>query len=82
MADITWEEPFCAEGANCFRIGTDTDGNAYIAVAGQEDTPSPTPEKPSATSSSRSRPARPTTFCRPLGRWGRRTDRPPPQSAS
>ncbi|MEU2599137.1 hypothetical protein ABZ678_12845 [Streptomyces hirsutus] len=39
MADITWEEPFCAEGANCFRIGTDTDGNAYIAVAGQEDTP-------------------------------------------
>ncbi|MEU1696450.1 hypothetical protein [Streptomyces hirsutus] len=39
MADITWEEPFCAEGANCFRIGTDPDGNAYIAVAGQEDTP-------------------------------------------
>ncbi|CAM5738288.1 hypothetical protein [Streptomyces hirsutus] len=39
MADITWEEPFCAEGANCFRIGTDSDGNAYIAVAGQEDTP-------------------------------------------
>ncbi|WP_395574555.1 hypothetical protein [Streptomyces sp. BK79] len=39
MTDITWEEPFCAEGANCFRIGTDSDGNAYIAVAGQEDTP-------------------------------------------
>ncbi|MER6148644.1 hypothetical protein ACFYRD_29825 [Streptomyces hirsutus] len=39
MADITWEEPFCAEGANCFRIGTDPDGNAHIAVAGQEDTP-------------------------------------------
>ncbi|MCP3766752.1 MULTISPECIES: hypothetical protein [Streptomyces] len=39
MADITWEEPFCAEGANCFRIGTDSDGNAYIAVAGQEDAP-------------------------------------------
>ncbi|WP_171110006.1 MULTISPECIES: hypothetical protein [unclassified Streptomyces] len=37
MSDITWEEPFCAEGANCFRIGTDTEGNAYIAVAGQED---------------------------------------------
>ncbi|WP_406455236.1 hypothetical protein OH768_19225 [Streptomyces sp. NBC_01622] len=36
MADITWEEPFCAEGNNCFRIGTDDDGNAYIAVAGQE----------------------------------------------
>jgi DNA invertase Pin-like site-specific DNA recombinase len=37
MADITWEEPFCAEGNNCFRIGTDTEGNAYIAVAGQEE---------------------------------------------
>ncbi|MFF0459831.1 hypothetical protein [Streptomyces mexicanus] len=39
MSDITWEEPFCAEGANCFRIGTDAEGNAYIAVAGQEDRP-------------------------------------------
>lgn len=36
MADITWEDPYCAEGANCFRIGTDGEGNAYIAVAGQE----------------------------------------------
>ncbi|MEU0742414.1 hypothetical protein [Streptomyces sp. NPDC006134] len=39
MADITWEEPFCAEGNNCFRIGTDPTGNAYIAIAGQEDHP-------------------------------------------
>ncbi|GGV79905.1 MULTISPECIES: hypothetical protein [Streptomyces] len=39
MSDITWEEPFCAEGANCFRLGTDSEGNAYIAVAGQEDRP-------------------------------------------
>ncbi|MFD4261257.1 hypothetical protein ACFWR9_27430 [Streptomyces sp. NPDC058534] len=39
MADISWEEPFCAEGNNCFRIGTDPEGNAYIAVAGQEDRP-------------------------------------------
>ncbi|MFF5537095.1 hypothetical protein ACFY71_32315 [Streptomyces cinerochromogenes] len=39
MADITWEEPFCAEGNNCFRIGTDPEGNAYIAVTGQEDRP-------------------------------------------
>ncbi|MFE1912621.1 hypothetical protein [Streptomyces anandii] len=39
MAEITWEAPFCAEGNNCFRIGTDTEGNAYIAVAGQEDHP-------------------------------------------
>ncbi|MFF5537096.1 hypothetical protein ACFY71_32320 [Streptomyces cinerochromogenes] len=39
MTDINWEEPFCGEGANCFRIGTDPEGNAYIAVAGQEDRP-------------------------------------------
>jgi hypothetical protein len=37
VPDIIWEEPFCAESSNCFRIGTDADGNAYIAVAGQED---------------------------------------------
>ncbi|WP_406473312.1 hypothetical protein [Streptomyces sp. NBC_01615] len=36
-ANITWEEAFCGEGANCFRIGTDPEGNAYIAIAGQED---------------------------------------------
>ncbi|QKW08878.1 hypothetical protein HUT18_23365 [Streptomyces sp. NA04227] len=37
MADIRWEEPFCAEGSNCFRIGTDPEGNAYLAIAGQEE---------------------------------------------
>ncbi|MEU3262672.1 hypothetical protein [Streptomyces bacillaris] len=37
MPDIAWEAPYCSEGNNCFRIGTDVDGNAYIAVAGQED---------------------------------------------
>ncbi|MER5180269.1 hypothetical protein ABT009_18165 [Streptomyces sp. NPDC002896] len=37
MPDITWEAPLCGEGANCFRIGTDDQGNAYITVAGQED---------------------------------------------
>lgn len=37
MPKIDWEEPFCGDGANCFRIGTDPQGNAYIAVAGQED---------------------------------------------
>ncbi|GHH78176.1 hypothetical protein GCM10018793_27990 [Streptomyces sulfonofaciens] len=37
MPDIVWEAPFCAEGNNCFRIGTDLEGNAYIAVNGQED---------------------------------------------
>lgn len=39
MPDIDWEQPFCGEGANCFRLGTDTEGNAYIAVAGHEDRP-------------------------------------------
>jgi len=39
MAGIDWEDPFCGEGNNCFRIGTDGDGNAYIALAGQEDAP-------------------------------------------
>ncbi|MET7455008.1 hypothetical protein ABZT03_24560 [Streptomyces sp. NPDC005574] len=39
MDDITWEEPFCGEGASCFRLGTDPQGNAYIAIAGAEDTP-------------------------------------------
>lgn len=37
MPDITWEAPFCQDASNCFRIGTDADGNGYIAVAGQED---------------------------------------------
>ncbi|MFG1805521.1 hypothetical protein [Streptomyces sp. NPDC049040] len=37
MSDITWEAPFCQDGSNCFRLGTDTDGNGYIAIAGQEE---------------------------------------------
>jgi hypothetical protein len=37
MPAITWEAPFCAEGNSCFRLGTDADGNAYIAVNGQEE---------------------------------------------
>ncbi|MFI1253723.1 hypothetical protein ACH4U6_07970 [Streptomyces netropsis] len=37
MNHIGWEEPFCGAGNNCFRIGTDADGNAYIAVSGAED---------------------------------------------
>ncbi|MFJ9583124.1 hypothetical protein [Streptomyces acidicola] len=36
-ATITWEEPFCGEGNSCFRLGTDPQGNAYIAIAGAED---------------------------------------------
>ncbi|MDT0400370.1 MULTISPECIES: hypothetical protein [Streptomyces] len=39
MTDITWEDPFCGEGSSCFRLGTDADGNGYIAVAGQEENP-------------------------------------------
>ncbi|GHC66851.1 hypothetical protein [Streptomyces cinnamoneus] len=37
MHHIRWEEPFCGTGNNCFRIGTDAFGNAYIAVTGAED---------------------------------------------
>ncbi|MDX3060362.1 hypothetical protein PV394_35370 [Streptomyces sp. NE06-03E] len=37
MAEIDWEDAYCGEGNNCFRLGTDTDGNAFIAVLGQED---------------------------------------------
>lgn len=38
MTDIKWEDPFCGEGNSCFRLGTDTHGNAYITVTGAEDT--------------------------------------------
>ncbi|GAA0459030.1 hypothetical protein ACFQ2B_22310 [Streptomyces stramineus] len=37
MPDITWEDPYCAEGSACFRIGIDATDNAYIAVNGFED---------------------------------------------
>ncbi|WP_406740304.1 hypothetical protein [Streptomyces atratus] len=37
MPDINWEEPYCGEGNNCFRLGTDIDGNGFIAVLGEED---------------------------------------------
>ncbi|QLE73761.1 hypothetical protein FGW37_21200 [Streptomyces rectiverticillatus] len=37
MSHILWEDPFCGDGNACFRIGTDSVGNAYIAVSGAED---------------------------------------------
>lgn len=37
MPVISWESPFCQDASNCFRLGTDTEGNGYIAVNGQED---------------------------------------------
>ncbi|ORT61116.1 hypothetical protein [Streptomyces sp. CB03238] len=37
MPEITWEDAFCGEGNSCFRLGTDADGNGYIAVLGEED---------------------------------------------
>ncbi|MGW1073416.1 hypothetical protein [Streptomyces sp. NPDC002537] len=37
MTEITWEAPFCAEASACFRIGTDSVGNAYIAISGAEE---------------------------------------------
>ncbi|MEU8888990.1 hypothetical protein [Streptomyces sp. NPDC048442] len=39
MTDIHWEDAFCGEGNNCFRIGTDDHGNGYVALLGQEDNP-------------------------------------------
>lgn len=36
MNHITWEDAFCGEGNNCFRIGIDSAGYAYIAVSGAE----------------------------------------------
>ncbi|MEU3774859.1 hypothetical protein AB0F11_16945 [Streptomyces sp. NPDC032472] len=36
MPDIVWEDPYCAEGNACYRIGVDGEGNSYIAVAGAE----------------------------------------------
>ncbi|MGW0390296.1 hypothetical protein ACWDYJ_05215 [Streptomyces sp. NPDC003042] len=38
MPDISWEDPYCAEGSACYRIGVDGDGNSYIAIAGAEAT--------------------------------------------
>ncbi|MFJ4902446.1 hypothetical protein [Streptomyces sp. NPDC088727] len=37
MRDVTWEDPFCGEGASCYRFGADEQGNSYIAVAGSEE---------------------------------------------
>ncbi|MGK5729357.1 hypothetical protein [Streptomyces sp. URMC 124] len=37
MSHINWEDSFCGDSSNCFRIGTDAAGNAYIAVSGSED---------------------------------------------
>lgn len=37
MAQIIWEDAFCGAGNNCFRLGTDAEGNGYIAVDGEED---------------------------------------------
>lgn len=37
MSAIDWEEAYCGEGNNCFRLGTDSEGNGFIAVLGEED---------------------------------------------
>ena len=36
MSDITWELPYCGEAANCYRLGTDDQGNSFIAIQGEE----------------------------------------------
>ncbi|MER7763770.1 hypothetical protein [Streptomyces sp. NPDC097619] len=33
-ARVRWTDPFCSEGANCFRFGRDDDGRAYIGTTG------------------------------------------------
>ncbi|MFE7464757.1 hypothetical protein ACFU6R_11745 [Streptomyces sp. NPDC057499] len=37
MPDVNWEEAFCGEGNSCYRIGTDSHGNSYITISGEED---------------------------------------------
>ena len=37
MPDVIWEDAFCGEGNSCYRLGTDEQGNSYIAVAGAEE---------------------------------------------
>ncbi|MER6498787.1 hypothetical protein ABT218_05125 [Streptomyces sp. NPDC001455] len=37
MPEISWEEAFCGEGNNCFRLGTDAEGNGFIAIRGEEE---------------------------------------------
>ncbi|NED87542.1 hypothetical protein G3I76_46585 [Streptomyces sp. SID11233] len=37
MPDVIWEASFCGEGNSCYRIGTDEQGNSYIAIAGSEE---------------------------------------------
>ncbi|MFE3900024.1 hypothetical protein ACFXPY_06530 [Streptomyces sp. NPDC059153] len=37
MSDVNWEDSFCGEGNSCYRIGTDEQGNSYIAVSGAEE---------------------------------------------
>jgi len=36
MTEVKWDEPFCQDSGNCFRLGTDAEGQAYIAVLGDE----------------------------------------------
>ncbi|MFF0285093.1 hypothetical protein [Streptomyces sp. NPDC005262] len=36
MHGTTREEPFCGEGAGCYRLGADDQGNVYIALVGRE----------------------------------------------
>ncbi|GGP35338.1 hypothetical protein [Streptomyces sindenensis] len=36
MRGINWEDAFCGEGNSCYRIGTDEQGNSYIARQGEE----------------------------------------------
>ncbi|MFP1625049.1 hypothetical protein ACLB9X_07535 [Streptomyces sp. 5K101] len=37
MPHVNWEPPYCGEGNSCYRLGTDDQGNSYIAISGEED---------------------------------------------
>jgi hypothetical protein len=36
VPNIKWDEPFCQNSGNCFRLGTDDSGNAYIGRTGSD----------------------------------------------
>jgi hypothetical protein len=37
MRDINWDAPFCGDSGNCFRLGVDDSGNAYIGHTGSDE---------------------------------------------
>lgn len=48
MAEINWEEPYCGEGNNCFRLGTDHEATRSSPSSARRIVTSPTAAKPSS----------------------------------